>query len=57
MAKESYLSDSYDDIAFGPEAIPVADFGAFQQNIQNAVSGINIALFNQTSQFGKSQRL
>ena len=52
-----YLSDTYDDIAFVPVATPVADYGAFHRNVQNAVTGINIAAFNQTSQYGKSQRL
>ena len=51
-----YLTDSYDDIAFVPVATPVADYGAFHQNVQNAVTGINIAAFNQTSLYGKSQR-
>jgi hypothetical protein len=52
-----YLSDTYDDIAFVPVAIPIADYGAFHQNVQNAVTGINIAQFNQTSLYGRSQRL
>jgi hypothetical protein len=52
-----YLSDSYDDIAFVPVATPVADYGAFHRNVQNTVTGINIAPFNQTSLYGKSQRL
>ena len=52
-----YLTDSYDDIAFVPVATPVADYGAFHRNVQNAVTGINIAPFNQTSLYGRSQRL
>ena len=52
-----YLSDTYDDIAFIPVSTPIADYGAFHQNAQNTVTGINIAPFDSTSLYGSNHRL
>jgi hypothetical protein len=52
-----YVADTYDDIAVIPVAIPVADFGAFHRNVRNAVSGINIARFDNSIAYGRSTRL
>jgi hypothetical protein len=52
-----YLTDTYDDIAVIPVAIPVADFAAFHRNVRNTVDGINISQFDNSTAYGRSQRL
>jgi hypothetical protein len=52
-----YIADTYDDIAFVPVPIPVADYGAFHRNVRNAVSGINIASFDYSTSYGSDHRL
>ena len=52
-----YFADQYDVLALTPESTAIGDFGAFHQNVQNAVTGLNISTFNQAARFGSAGAL
>lgn len=49
-----YFDDAYDVLAFTPEAVPVANFGAYHSNVRNTVAGINISTFDQSKLLGSN---
>ena len=49
-----YFTDSYDVIAMTPQSVPVAEYGAFHQNVRNVVTGLNISTFDQSQRFGSN---
>src|SRR5205823_7060078 len=49
-----YFSDAYDVIALTPEPVAVADYGAFHQNVRNAVAGLNLSTFDQSRSYGSN---
>src|SRR5262245_51360425 len=48
----TYFADAYDVLAFTSAATAVASYGAYHRNLRNQGSGLNIALFDQSSQYG-----
>ena len=52
-----YFADQYDVLALTPESTAIGDFGAFHQNVQNTVTGLNISTFNQAARFGSAGAL
>ncbi|HLG58596.1 MAG TPA: hypothetical protein VI485_24845 [Vicinamibacterales bacterium] len=53
-----YFGDSYDSIAVVPESIFIANYSAFHQNVQNAVTGIGLSVFDNSVSYGsQSHRL
>jgi len=52
-----YFGDRYDVLALTPESTAIGDFGAFHANVQNAVTGLNIATFNQAARYGSAGAL
>jgi hypothetical protein len=53
-----YFEDSYDSIAIVPQDTFVASYGAFHRNVQNAVRGIGLPLFDESASYGsQSHRL
>jgi hypothetical protein len=52
-----YFADAYDVLALVPEHAPLALYGAFHQNVQNQVRGLNLTVFNQSSSYGSAGAL
>jgi hypothetical protein len=52
------FADSYDSIAIVPERLLIANYSAFHRNVQNAVRGIGMAVFDDSATYGsQSHRL
>jgi hypothetical protein len=52
-----YFADAYDVIAFTDASTVTSDYGAFQRNTRNPVSGLNITVFDQSRTYGSSGAL
>jgi hypothetical protein len=51
-----YFADSYDSIAVVPDQILFANYGAFHRNVQNAVRGIGLEVFDFSAAYGSRSR-
>ena len=52
-----YFADVYDSLAFVPQAMHLADWGARHQNVRNDVAGIGLSLFDSPRDHGSGGRL
>ena len=52
-----YFSDAYDVIGLQSQSMAIGDFSAFHRNVRNAVSGINIATFDDSRSYGSNSVL
>ena len=52
-----YFADQYDSVAFIPVASSVLDYGAYHQNVRNAITGLNIPIVDNSKDYGSSSVL
>lgn len=52
-----HFADEYDSLAVVPQAGAFADYSAFHRNVQNAVSGVGLDVFDASRRYGSGGRL
>jgi len=52
-----HFADSYEVLAIQPASTTFGGFGAFHQNVANAVRGLNLSLFNRADAYGSGGTL